>query len=126
MKMQPDRIAGVNVIGGYNAQSVEVLGQREWRESVLLPWQGTPEAWNVARYEDLSATHFERIAALGPELVLFGSGQRLRFARPEWLQPLIARGIGCESMDTKAACRTYNLLAAEGRSVVAALLLGAA
>jgi uncharacterized protein len=126
MKMQPDRIAGVNVIGGYNAQSVEVLGQREWRESVLLPWQGAPEAWNAARFDDLSAAHFERVAALGPELVLFGSGERLRFAKAEWLRPLIARGIGCESMDTKAACRTYNLLVGEGRSVVAALLLGSA
>lgn len=125
MKMQPDRIVGVNVIGGYNAASVEVLGQREWQESLLLPWQGEALAWNVARYEDLSAARFDQVAALGPVLVLFGSGARLRFPRPEWLAPLVGRGIGCESMDTKAACRTFNLLAAEGRKVVAALLLEA-
>lgn len=126
MKMQPDRIVGVNVIGGYNARSVEVLGQREWQESLLLPWHGEARAWNAARYEDLSAAHFEQIAALGPVLVLFGSGARLRFPRPEWLAPLAARGIGCESMDTKAACRTFNLLAAERRKVVAALVLDTA
>jgi uncharacterized protein len=60
---------------------------------------------------------------LRPELVLFGSGTRLRFPRPEWLQALVALGIGLETMDTAAACRTYNILAGEGRHVVAALLL---
>ena len=63
--------------------------------------------------------------ALAPELVVFGSGARLRFPPPAWLQPLMARRIGVETMDTAAACRTYNVLAAEGRAVVAALLLGA-
>ena len=63
------------------------------------------------------------MAALEPELVLFGSGSTLRFPRPEWLRPLVERRIGLETMDTPAACRTYNLLVAEGRSVVAALLV---
>ena len=57
------------------------------------------------------------------EVVLFGSGSRLRFAKPEALRPLIERGIGVETMDTAAACRTYNILVSEGRSVVAALVI---
>jgi uncharacterized protein len=55
-------------------------------------------------------------------LVIFGSGAQLRFPRPLWLAPLIQMGIGVETMDTPAACRTYNVLASEGRRVVAALL----
>ena len=55
-------------------------------------------------------------------LVIFGSGARLRFPKPLLLRPLIDRRIGVETMDTAAACRTYNVLLAEGRSVVAALL----
>ena len=58
-----------------------------------------------------------------PELVVFGSGARLRFAPPALLRGLMARRIGVETMDTAAACRTYNILAGEGRRVVAALLL---
>jgi uncharacterized protein len=54
--------------------------------------------------------------------VIFGSGVRLRFANPRLLEPLMARRIGVETMDTSAACRTYNVLLAEGRAVVAALL----
>ncbi len=58
-----------------------------------------------------------------PELVIFGSGERLQFVSPGLYRCLIEAGIGVETMDTGAACRTYNVLASEGRSVVAALLL---
>jgi len=63
------------------------------------------------------------VLALKPELVIFGSGPRLRFVPPALLRSLIDSGIGVETMDTAAACRTYNVLVAEGRSAVAALLL---
>lgn len=122
MKLQPDRIASANVIGGYTRDSVQI-GERRWTESVLLPWRGEVQAWRGARFERLDAEDFAAVAALEPELVLFGSGARLRFPRPQWLRPLVERGIGLETMDTAAACRTYNLLVAEGRSVVAALLV---
>jgi uncharacterized protein len=56
-------------------------------------------------------------------LVIFGSGERIRFAQPQWLGALYAKRIGVETMDTQAACRTFNFLAGEGRRVVAALLL---
>jgi uncharacterized protein len=57
------------------------------------------------------------------EVVIFGSGSRIRFPQAAWLQPLVARRIGIETMDTAAACRTYNILAYEGRSVAVALLI---
>lgn len=123
MKLQPDRFTAANVIGGYTATTLTV-GDTTWRESVVLPWQGEVFAWNAGGFDALGAAHFERIAALRPELVIFGSGARLRFPRPEWLRSLIEQGVGLETMDTGAACRTYNVLVGEGRSVVAALLLG--
>lgn len=123
MKLQPDRYTAANVIGGYTAGSVAVA-DKIWTESLVLPWQGEPFAWDAANFDDLGAAHFERIAALAPELVIFGSGARLRFPRPEWLRGLVERGIGLETMDTGAACRTYNVLVGEGRSVVGALLIG--
>ena len=79
-------------------------------------------AWPVDRFDALTAENFAALAALKPELVIFGSGARIRFAKPALLRPLIDAGIGVETMDTPAACRTYNVLLAEGRSVVAALL----
>ncbi len=124
MKLQPDRVANANVISGYTPGGVQVADQH-WRESFVLPWEGRIEAWGIDRFEQLDASHFERLAALDPELVLFGSGRKLRFAPAACLRPLIDRRIGFETMDTAAACRTYNLLVAEGRQVVAALLLDA-
>lgn len=122
MKLQPDRIDAPNVITAYTPDTV-VVGGRSWRESLVLPWQGEVQAWPVAAFDALERRHFDLLAALAPEIVLFGSGPRLRFPRPEWLAALMPLRIGIETMDLAAACRTYNLLVAEGRKVVAALLI---
>jgi uncharacterized protein len=123
LKLQPDRIEGVNVVSNLSADSVSVNGVRHL-SSIVVPWQGQVEPWGRTSVEQLSAEDFEKIAALGPELVIFGSGPRLRFPPAALMRPLIDKRIGMESMDTAAACRTYNVLVAEGRRVVAALLLG--
>ena len=125
MKLQPDTfdtqaIAGhgpgwISVASGGNTETLHtstVIGSRGER----LDWGGT-------RFADLTAEHFVQLAALHAEIVLFGSGNRLRFPPPAWLQPLMAQRTGLETMDTAAACRTYNVLATEGRHVLAVLLL---
>lgn len=121
MKLRADRIEGQNAIARHGPQGVIVNGV-EHRHSVLVPWQGPVQAWPVHLFADLSEPHFEALAALSPEIVIFGSGARLRFVRPGVLRALIDRGIGVETMDCAAACRTYNVLLAEGRPVLAALL----
>ncbi|SEK21933.1 Uncharacterized conserved protein, contains Mth938-like domain [Roseateles sp. YR242] len=124
MKFQLDQPQGGNNISRHDGQSVWVNGV-EHRRSLLVPWQGTVVEWTLTRFEDLTAEHFERIRALKPELVIFGSGSRIRFARPQLYRALIDARIGMETMDIGAACRTYNVLASEGRSVLAALLIEA-
>ena len=79
--------------------------------------------WPPQSFADLKAIHFEQISELEPEIVLFGSGDILRWPEPALLAPLIDDGIGIEIMDTGAACRTYNILMADGRNFVAALLV---
>ncbi len=124
MKFQPDTPLGVNVITRQEAGRIWV-GSMLFQHSLLVPWQGEVQAWPAADPAGLSAEHFERIAALQPEVVIFGSGARLRFVPPALLRSLMALRIGVETMDTPAACRTYNVLAGEHRRVVAALLLAA-
>ena len=125
MKFQPDRLEGVNSITRHESGSVWVLADR-FDSSVLVPWRGAVRPWPVARFDQLTPQHFEQLLSLEPELVIFGSGERLRFVKPALTRALIERRIGIETMDTAAACRTYNVLANEGRSVLAALLLGPA
>jgi uncharacterized protein len=122
MKFQPDTLPGVNVLTRHEPGRVWV-GANAFDHSVLVPWRGEVRRWEVARFEDLGPSHFDLLLDLEPEVVLFGSGERLRFPQPAWLRGLIERRIGVETMDTAAACRTYNVLAAEGRSVAVALLL---
>ena len=121
MKLQADRIEGTNAIARHGPDGVIVNG-REHRSSVVVPWQGDVKDWPVASFEALTEAHFKALAELKPELVIFGSGARIRFPKPALIRPLIDARIGIETMDTAAACRTYNVLLAEGRTVVAALL----
>jgi uncharacterized protein len=122
MKFQPDTATGVNVITRHEAGRVWV-GATPYTHSLLVPWKGEVLPWDADSPDALEAEHFERIAVLRPELVIFGSGARLKFVAPGLLRALMALRIGVETMDTPAACRTYNVLVSEGRQAVAALIL---
>ena len=125
MKLQPDRF-DVQSILAYGAGWVG-LGNNGVAEkidySVVIGSRGEKLPWDCQRFEQLTAEHFALLAGMKPELVIFGSGDRLRFPPPAFLRGLMERRIGLETMDTLAACRTYNILAGEGRHVVAALLI---
>ncbi|GAP35533.1 Mth938-like domain-containing protein [Piscinibacter sakaiensis] len=121
MKLHADRLDGQNAIARHGPGGV-LVNQTEHTRPVIVPWQGPVLPWDVASFDTLAAAHFEPLLALKPQLVLFGSGARLRFPPPRLLAGLMAARIGFEAMDTAAACRTYNVLLAEGREVVAALL----
>lgn len=121
MKLHAERIEGTNAIARHGKDGV-VVNAVEYTTSVVVPWQGQVAIWPVSRFEALSAADFDLLAAHTPELIIFGSGSRLRFPPPALLRGLIERRIGFETMDTAAACRTYNVLLAEGRTVVAGLL----
>ncbi len=123
MKLQPDRFDTLS-INAYGDDWIAVNGEKK-HHSLVVSSQGTCLDWDCASFAQLTQEHFDRLGADGPEVVVFGSGARLRFVAPALLRGLIARGIGVETMDTAAACRTYNILAGEGRRVVAALLLEA-
>jgi len=123
MKFQPDSFEGTNAITRQDGGAVWVNGRRH-EGPLLVPWRGTVSAWGASTVAGLEAAHFDAALALKPDLVIFGSGARLRFVAPELYRSLIEARIGLETMDTAAACRTYNVLASEGRSVVAALLPG--
>ncbi|NMM80528.1 hypothetical protein B2J86_06225 [Acidovorax sp. SRB_14] len=121
MKFQPEH-SDAQSITGYGPGWISV-GSEKISDSIILGARGLRMAWPCARFEDLAPAHFAQLAQLDAELILFGSGSQNRFAPPAWLQPLMARRIGVETMDTHAACRTYNILAGEGRNVIAALIL---
>ena len=121
MKIHPD-IISVPFISSYGKGWVQVA-DKQLTHSVVISSDGRQFEWPCTRFEDLTAAHFEQLAQLNTELVIFGSGERLRFPKAALTRALIECQIGIESMDTQAACRTYNILAGEGRHVAVALLM---
>ncbi len=121
MKLQPDR-SSAPTLTSHGPGWVAVDGERIGH-SVVVVSDGQRIAWPCADFNALGPEHFAQLAGLDIEVVIFGSGGRIRFPRPHWLAPLAGRRIGLETMDTPAACRTYNILAQEGRRVAAALLV---
>nr|MDP2191149.1 Mth938-like domain-containing protein [Rhodoferax sp.] len=121
MKLQPDVIS-VQSISGYGPGWIAV-GNEKISTSVVIGSRGERFNWACNSFEDLSAEHFAQLAAMDSELIIFGSGKRIRFPQGAWIKPLIDKQTGIETMDTQAACRTYNILASEGRHVAVALLL---
>jgi uncharacterized protein len=127
MKLQPDRLDVQSILGygpGWVGLGSNGVAEKIER-SIVIGSRGEKFDWNCSNFEQLSEEHFALLASTQPELVIFGSGNRLRFPPPAFLRVLMQKRIGVETMDTLAACRTYNILAGEGRQVIAALLIEA-
>ncbi len=121
MKLHRDSASGHNAVTAYGIGYVVVNQQRFERGLVLLP-DRIVEGWAAAGFAGLDEAEMHRLVELTPELVLLGTGMRQRFPAPALLRPLVEARIGIEIMDLQAACRTYNIIMAEGRRVAAALL----
>ena len=123
MKLHLSNASGQNVFTGYGADFV-IVNQIRYSDSLIVLPEKMISPWAVATFEDLTEQHFEFILSLQSEIVLLGTGATLRFPHPKLIQALTRAQVGVEAMDTGAACRTYNILVAEGRKVAAALMLG--
>ena len=123
MKLHLATAAGQNAITAYGEGYVTINQTRHDKSVVVTPDTLYTE-WKAAGFETLTAEQIAELVPLASEIVLLGTGERLRFPRPDILRPLMDARIGFEVMDVRAACRTYNILMAEGRKVAAALLLG--
>ncbi len=109
-------------IQAYREQKI-IIDERTYTSSlVLVPNQLIPD-WPVTDCIQLNEKHFNALLELKPDLILLGTGNTQQFPAAKLYSSLINAGIGVEVMTTTAACRTYNILAAEGRRVVAALIL---
>jgi len=101
---------------------VAINGARHEHNLIVLPDRILD--WEATSFEELNEAAFSGLAQLPLEILILGTGARLRFPRPALTRAIHAAGIGLEVMDTHAACRTYNILLSEDRRVGAALLIG--
>jgi uncharacterized protein len=99
------------------------VGTTEYRSSVVLTPEGVEPGFAGAGLDALGPADIARLLEHRPEIVLLGTGTAQRFLHPRTTQPLADAHVGVEVMDTRAACRTFNILVGEGRRVVAALIV---
>jgi uncharacterized protein len=122
MKFAQDSQDEGYVITAYGENSVSING-KSFNQSLIITQEKFDVNWGVATVELLQAAHIEQLLAFKPELIIIGTGNKLIFPAVEVYSDIIKHGIGVDFMDTRAACRTYNILMSEGRHVVAGLIL---
>ena len=119
MKLQLEQATGRYIFTSSGRGYVVVNHDRY--EYPLLVMGDALQPWKATAFEGLTAEHFAELLAWKPEIVLLGTGATLRFPERGLTAALAAKCVGLEIMDTRAACRTFNVLAAEGRRVLAAV-----
>ncbi|HMN44847.1 MAG TPA: Mth938-like domain-containing protein [Povalibacter sp.] len=122
MKLTDDSVGGIQLVRAYSPGEIRV-NETIVHRSCLLRADTLITDWRPQSLNELTAEDLEPLFALEPEIVVLGSGTRQKFPPSTLLARILSRGIGCEVMDTGAACRTYNVLVSEDRKVVAALFL---
>ena len=121
MKLQPARTDGLNIFTAYGDDYVSVNARRYQSSLIVLP-DRLIENWTAADCDTLALIDITFLTELDAEILLLGTGNKIRFLQPELMQPLAQTGKGLDIMDIHAACRTYNVLVNEGRKVAAALI----
>ncbi len=116
---QEEQFQGIHA---YDVGWVQVQG-KTIDSSVIVQPGSLDTNWQVVNMQALTREHFDCLAKLDVEIILLGTGKNHHFPPSELLRPLLLQGIALEPMHTAAACRTYNILVGEGRSVAAALIM---
>ncbi|PXX12387.1 uncharacterized protein C8R27_12541 [Nitrosomonas ureae] len=122
MKLHPAHFSHQYIFTGYGDKYVEVNQIRYEKNLIVLP-NRLIENWPVISVSELEIQHFENLLPHAPEIVVLGTGISHQFPHYSLLNQMAKMGIGIEIMDTKACCRTYNILVEEGRHVAAALFI---
>lgn len=122
MKFAEDHNTANYKISGYENDNIAINGLPHSQSLVLSPMELTKD-WAPSQYSDLTAEDLDAIYAMEPEIIIIGTGKNQIFPSADILRRLAKEQIGYEIMDTQAACRTFNILMAEDRTVVAGLFL---
>ncbi len=111
----------LNLITGIEPGCIIVQGKKINSAHIIAP--DAIVNWTITSFAELAAKNLQPITTLQPEVIILGTGDEHIIPQKKLLKALIETGVGFEIMATSAACRTYNILAAEGRRAVAALVI---
>ena len=121
MPLAEDKITSRYSISAYNADEI-VINEQIYRQSLVLSSEFISCPWPVRSISELDESSLEIILDLNPDVLLLGTGERQQFTEARIFALLGQQGIGLEVMNNGALCRTFNILVAEDRAVVAAIM----
>lgn len=104
-------------------QGYITVNDESFTSSLVITQQRIIPDWIPQTFDAMEPGHLHQLTEMKPEIVLLGTGDQIQFPEPALQAIIMECGIGLEVMDTAAACRTYNILSAEGRNVMAALIM---
>ena len=110
------------LLRGISADGV-LVNDKTLNSSFILTPNELIENWRPASSLELVADDMQALLDLNPVLVILGTGSRQQFPSAAVMAACLTRGIGIEVMDNAAAARTFNVLATEGRKVVAGFIV---
>jgi uncharacterized protein len=122
MKLHNTATQQYQTVTAYDETGVEINAIPYTHSLLVLP-EMKPVEWPATSFDALTEAHFDQINGTDPDVVILGTGKKQRFVHPKLIKALTAKQVGVESMDNQAACRTYNILMAEGRKVALALII---
>jgi uncharacterized protein len=122
MKLTDESRTAANMVRSYEPGELWI-GEASYTRSCVIAAQTIVTDWPPQTIDELAPEHLDTVLALQPDVVILGTGPRQHFPSAALMSKVLARGIGFEVMDTAAACRTFNILLAEDRRAVAALML---
>lgn len=122
MKLTDESRTAANMVRSYEPGELRV-GEASYTRSCVIAAQMIVTDWPPQTIDELAPEHLDTVLALQPDVVILGTGPRQHFPSTALISKVLGRGIGFEVMDTAAACRTFNILLAEDRRAVAALML---
>lgn len=99
------------------------IGEETISENVLIFRGVIQRGISIADIEAVLERDLDDLLSQQPEIVIFGTGWNSRRPQRELVFAMARRGIGFETMDTPAACRTFNILVSEDRDVAAVLII---
>ena len=121
MKLHQIDLAGVNLVHSFRSGKFNI-NNTQYKQSIIVSADNVIENWKPQYFNQLTIQDFELLASFDAEIVILGTGEKLRYPSSDLLEPLRKQKSGFEIMNTEAACRTYNILIGDGRNAIAALL----
>lgn len=122
MKLEPENTGSSRIVTAIDDSTVTISGAVHTHSLIVMP-DMDPVLWPIHSFDELTLQNLIELGEYRPDIVVLGTGRKTRFLRQEQTFSLLEKGILIESIDNRAACGAYNLMAGEGRHALLALIM---